>query len=339
MDEILTLEQAVPKPEPDFEDLRRVLTRDGVPARVPFYELFADNEFMEKLFGRPVRTRADTIEFYYKAGYDYVPMWPTYRMKVGGFTTAKDDHPIRDRAGFESFAWPAEGSVDFREFETCLPLLPSGMKAIGQTGGLFELLHQLVGYERLCLLFYDDPDLVRDVLARLMVLYREMYRGMAAIPEIGAIVLSDDLGFKTQPLVSGAILREFIFPLYRELAGIIHAGGKACILHSCGQVFGFVDEFAAMGIDAKHSYEDAILPVEEAYRLYADRISILGGLDLDRMVRDTPEKVAARAERLTIDLGRRGAYALGTGNSVADYVPVRNYLAMIAAGWRVRSGK
>jgi uroporphyrinogen decarboxylase len=333
---MLTLQQAIPKPEPNFENLRKVLTREAIPECVPFYELFADEPIMAEILGKPVRTRVDTLEFYYRAGYDYIPLWPLYRMRVGGFTTAKDDHPIKDRASFEKFVWPAEGSVDFSEFENVIPLLPQGMGVIGQTGGIFELLHQLIGYEDLCIMFYDDPQLVKEIIARIMVLYREMYRGMAAVPETGAMVISDDLGFKTQPLVSGAILNEFIFPCYKELTGIIHGAGKPCILHSCGQVFEFIDTFAAIGIDAKHSYEDAILPVEEAYRLYGKKISILGGLDLDMMVRGTPEQVTARAKSLTIDLGYKGGYALGSGNSIATYVPIQNYLAMLAAGWQNR---
>jgi uroporphyrinogen decarboxylase len=41
-----------------------------------------------------------------------------------------------------------------------------------------------------------------------------------------------------------------------------------------------------VGIDGKQSYEDAIIPVTEAYRQYADRISILGGIDVDFLCRE-----------------------------------------------------
>jgi uroporphyrinogen decarboxylase len=337
---MLTLQQAIPKPEPNFENLRNVLTRSRIPDCVPFYELFADEPIMSALLGKEIRTRVETLEFYFKAGYDYIPVWPQYKMRVGGFTTAKDDHPIKNRDSFESFTWPAAGSVSFLEFEQIVPLLPAGMEIIGQTGGIFEILHQLIGYEDMCLMFYDDPDLMRAILAKVMALYLEMYKGMAAVPEVGAIVISDDLGFKTQPLVSAALLREFIFPCYKELARIIHGAGKSCILHSCGQIYGLMDDLIDdIGIDAKHSYEDAILPVEEAYRIYGKRVSILGGLDLDMLVRGTQPEIRARAASLVTDLGYKGGYALGTGNSVATYVPLESYLNMLAVGWELRKTK
>jgi uroporphyrinogen decarboxylase len=30
-----------------------------------------------------------------------------------------------------------------------------------------------------------------------------------------------------------------------------------------------------------------------------------------------------------------GRYALGSGNSVANYVPIENYFAMLEEGWRL----
>jgi uroporphyrinogen decarboxylase len=337
---MMTLQQAIPKPEPNFDNLRNVLTRTRIPDCVPFYELFADEPIMSALLDKNIVTRVQTLEFYLKAGFDYIPVWPQYRMRVGGFTTAKDDHPIKDWKSFESFAWPAAGSVSFREFEDIVPLLPDGMKIIGQTGGIFEILHQLIGYEDMCLMFYDDPDLMRAILAKVMILYLEMYKGMAAIPEVGAIVLSDDLGFKTQPLVSAALLREYIFPCYKQLAAIIHGAGKPVILHSCGQIYGLMDDLIDdVGIDAKHSYEDAILPVEEAYRLYGKRVAILGGLDLDMLVRGTQEEIRTRTANLVTQLGYKGGYALGTGNSVATYVPLESYLNMLSVGWELRKVK
>jgi uroporphyrinogen decarboxylase len=87
----------------------------------------------------------------------------------------------------------------------------------------------------------------------------------------------------------------------------------------------------AMGIDGRHSYEDNILPVERAYELHIDKFAILGGIDLDFICRAKPEEVYQRAKKLLIQSADRGGYALGTGNSVPDYVPDENYFAMTHA--------
>jgi uroporphyrinogen decarboxylase len=89
-------------------------------------------------------------------------------------------------------------------------------------------------------------------------------------------------------------------------------------------------------IDAKHSYEDSILSVEEALRLYGGRIAILGGIDLDRLCRSTEEELEAYIACLLGKADEKGGYALGSGNSIPDYVPVQNYLKMLEVGWRGR---
>ena len=90
-----------------------------------------------------------------------------------------------------------------------------------------------------------------------------------------------------------------------------------------------------VGIDAKHSFEDKILPVEEVYRRWGDRIAVLGGVDMDVLGRGTEERVRARTRQILEVCGVKGTgYCLGTGNSVVNFIPVQNYLAMLDEGSR-----
>ncbi|MDD3926541.1 MAG: hypothetical protein PHT33_07770, partial [bacterium] len=94
---------------------------------------------------------------------------------------------------------------------------------------------------------------------------------------------------------------------------------------------------AEVKIDAKHSYEDSILSVTEAWKLYGDRIAILGGYDVDRLCRSTEEEIRAYTGMLITEVGAEGGYALGSGNSIASYIPVEKYLTMLDEGWRLRN--
>ncbi|MGQ9556185.1 MAG: hypothetical protein ACUVWR_18955 [Anaerolineae bacterium] len=97
------------------------------------------------------------------------------------------------------------------------------------------------------------------------------------------------------------------------------------------------DLIEVVGIDAKHSFEDAILPVSEAKRLYGDRIAILGGFDVDRLCRSDERQIREHVDQLLSTCGSSGGYALGTGNSVAKFIPLPHYLTMLEQWWRSRS--
>ena len=293
---------------------------------------------MEAILDKKLPDRASTVEFYYKAGYDYVPAWPRISLEAGSLIDTSSHYPIRNRADFQAYKWPDANTIDFSEFESVIPVLPEGMQIIGQIAGIFETAQALMGYEGLCYALDDDPQLVEMVLDQLEILYEAMYEGMAEIGQVGALVISDDLGFKTQTMLSPEHLRQLILPRHKRLAEIAHRHGKPCILHSCGNVYGLMEELISeVVIDAKHSFEDGILPVEEAYSRYGGRIAILGGFDMDRLCRSSEAEVRSYTRRLIEELGSGGHYAVGSGNSIAGYVPVRNYLAMIQAAWDDRA--
>lgn len=335
-----TIQELGIKPKPDFNQLRNVLLREGKPDYVPFYELFVNGPVTENLLGKKMPDRISTVEFYYRAGYDYVPVWPGVPGKRGNLVDRREGYPVQDRAGFDAYEWPNPSQVTFADFEAVVKVLPAGMKMIGQTGGIFEMAEQLCGYETLCFFLADDRTLVADLFDRIGRLYLHIYEGMARIKDVGAVVISDDLGFKTQTLIAPDDLRKFVFPWYKKLVKIAHRCDKPCLMHSCGNLAAVMDDLIDdVGIDAKHSYEDAILPVQEAKKKYGGRIAVLGGLDVDRLCRSSPAEIAGFSDELMDECGADGGYALGSGNSIPDYVPVENYLAMLAAGYKKRRQK
>ncbi len=331
------LESLSIKPGPDFNQLLKVLWREGKPEYVPFYELFVNSPIMGFIMGKKILKREDTLEFYYKMGYDYIPCWPVAPWETGSLVDRRGTYPITDRETFARYSWPSSDDITYTEFETISLLLPAGMKIIGQTGGIFECVEGLCGYETLCYLLVDDRPLLHEIFERVGHIYIFIYDEMARRDEVGAVVISDDLGYKNHTLISPADLREFVLPLHKKLADVIHSHGKPCILHSCGQLSEIMEDIIDdVGVDAKHSYEDVIMPVQEFKKKYGSRIAVLGGFDVDRLTRSSVEDVRSYARFLLSGLGRDGGYALGSGNSIADYVPIPNYLAMLDEGWKSR---
>ena len=58
-------------------------------------------------------------------------------------------------------------------------------------------------------------------------------------------------------------------------------------------------------------------------------MSLLGNLDVDLLARGGTDDVVAATRYLIENVAPGGGYALGSGNSVASYVPVANFKAMI----------
>ena len=338
-------------PSPDFERLRRTLLREGEADRVPVLELHVDQPIKEAFLGRSIADDplAGQIEFWYRAGYDFVEVWPGYSFPSASMP-AKDTAPvgsgvrnwqverdsvIRNWEDVERYPWPTVPSVDFSGMERAAKLAPEGMMIIPNTAGVFEHTSWLMGVESLCYALTDKRDLAAEVFRRVGQFLLELHSTLAEMDRVGALWLGDDMGFKTQTMISPDALGKYVFPWQRRLAELVHAHGKPFLLHSCGRLDLVMDDLIEyVSIDAKHSFEDVITPVTEAKKRWGDRVALLGGIDMDLLSRGTSEQVRSRTREVLEACMPGGGYALGSGNTVANYVPVENYLAMLEEGWR-----
>lgn len=354
-----------PRP-PDFNRLRMALLRQD-PDRVPLIELLVDREMMETVLGEriPAAPPGDkaarskeldqVIRFWYTTGYDYITVQagvPLPRKRLAADDTAPLKHeqrhwedenagPIMTWEDFERYPWPGPADIDWSAVEYIAAHLPEGMQMIYLgPGGQFENLSQLMGLTPLALAVHDNPDLVQAVADKIGGLLAHLFETAAGIPGVGALWLGDDLGYKTSTVLSPKHLRRYVFPYQRRLAEIAHAHGMPFLLHSCGYIERIMpDLIETVGIDARHSFEDVIVPVTEAKKTWGDRVAILGGIDMDLLCRAGEEEVRAYTRRVLAACAPGGGYALGTGNTVANYIPPRNYLAMVDEGLRWQSEK
>jgi uroporphyrinogen decarboxylase len=132
-------------------------------------------------------------------------------------------------------------------------------------------------------------------------------------------------------------LRRYVFPWHQRIVAAAHAAGKPGILHSCGNASEIMDDIIdTMAFDGKHSFEDTIQPIEDAYDQYKGRVALLGGIDVDYVIRSEPDAVYRRSREMLERASAVGGYALGTGNSVPAYVPDENYCAMVWAALESR---
>ncbi len=341
----------------DYHHILDVLANKR-PKRLPIYEHLISSTFMERILdvqfaelwnGSP----ADVIEyfthycrFFQEMGYDTV----SFEVCIGeilpdrGAIMGGRPGPIQSRDDFEKYPWGELAArywqVAEPRFQALAQCIRPGMKALGGVGnGAFEISEDLVGFEYLAYMQADDPDLHRDIYHNIGKLMVEIWSEfLKRHPDTFAVCrFGDDLGFKTSTLTSPTTIRKHIIPQYKGVIDLIKVHGKPFLLHSCGNIFTIMEDVIAAGIDAKHSNEDVIAPFDEWIRLYGDRIGLLGGIDVDLLCVKPPDEVfASVVEQGTRYRANAKGYALGSGNSIPDYVPVEGYLAMIKAAKHIR---
>jgi len=332
--------------KPDFSNLLAVLAKEQ-PKRDTLFEFFMNDPLYMCLAGRSgqelptdkIEKMKMTADGFMGAGYDYV----TIGAFEAGFSFPVKEHGqkasrsmsetsiIFDRASFEEYEWPNPDKVDFSHLDIIGEYIPEGAKIIiSSPGGVLENVMSLVGYEPMCYMMFEDPELVSMIFDKVGSVLVRYYEICGTYSSVGAMISNDDWGFNTQTMLPVEDMRKYVFKWHDAITSTIHGAGRPAILHSCGNLSLVMDDIIdGLKYDAKHSYEDKIMPVEEAYDIYGKRIAILGGIDLDFVCRSPICELKNRCQKM-VEKGRSGGYALGTGNSVPEYVPHENYFAMIS---------
>jgi len=152
--------------------------------------------------------------------------------------------------------------------------------------------------------------------------------------DIKAFISHDDICMTEGPLFSPTWLRRHLFPWYRQIAEIARAHDLPMIFHSDGDIRPVIPDLIEMGFHALHPIEPKAMDIVELKRTYGGRLCLCGNIDLCyTLPRGTPEEVRAEVRQRIKDCGPRGGYCLGSANSVPEYVPLQNYLAMLDAWW------
>jgi uroporphyrinogen decarboxylase len=326
--------------------------------RMPLYEHGFDTGVIKAIMGFEVQDHlggdlADKTEAYRRIcrfaiqhGYDCIPFeMGVTRIIQGGQGLRGQARPIiATMADVDAYPWdqkPAEYVARFKPFFDALrAALPDGMKAVGGVGnGLFETIQDFVPFQDLAFLQADEPEAYAALWQRIGDLQVTLWRWvLATYPDCFAVCrFGDDLGFRSSTLIPPDDIRQHILPQYKRVVDLVHAHGKPFLLHSCGRIYAVMDDLIdRVGIDAKHSNEDAIDPFDVWVERYGNRIGNFGGVEMNVLTLATPAEVKAYVRDLLHRIDGHGGLAIGTGNQISSYSKPENFIAMTEAvrEWR-----
>ena len=336
---------------PDFNRFATTIEHEE-PDRVPLAEIIIGYRVMSRFLGREVTDDdvASQVEFWVKAGYDYVPLVAGV-MRPGGITKdsqiskvleqsiAKDADGeewnifkkprIRTEADLDHFPWDALANLDLGKFDEVQQYLPEGMKIIVLSGKIFTTSWMLMGFENFATNLLLNPGFTGEVIERVARIQLGGLRRLASLPNVAAVWAVDDIAVGTGPIMSMGSLREFIFPWYEEFGKICRQHGRYFFFHSDGVMWDLLEDLIALGVDALHPIDPTCMDIEEVKQKVGSRLCLLGNIANQLLEDGTAAEVEEITRQRLRAVAPGGGYALGSGNSVTDDAKIENFRAMI----------
>ena len=223
------------------------------------------------------------------------------------------DYPVKTRADWEALKKrldpddPARFPPNWQE----LAEKYNGGEAAVQIGtypyGLFGTPRDMMGVEALLLGFYDQPDLIKDMMDYLTDFWLAVYEKVCRDVKIDIIHIWEDMSGKAGPLVSPEMTREFMVPNYRKIRAFADANGIPVFsLDTDGDCSLLVPPLLEGGVNLLFPFEVAAGCDVNEYRAKFPTLGMMGGFD-KREIAKGPEKIDRELARVEGAM-RKGGY-------------------------------
>jgi len=241
--------------------------------------------------------------------------------------------PVTNRQEFRAF-WKARMQpdlaarigADWRDQLRNLRAQPQPFIVIADRwGGFFGAPRNLLGVENLCILFYDDPAFLEEILDAFAEFIIAIMRQVLDVVTIDVFGFWEDMGYNHAPLISPAMVRRYMLPRYRRVIEFLRGRGVPYIsLDSDGQVDSLIPIWIEAGVNVLYPFEvQCGMDVNATRRQYGRDLRIWGGVD-KRALAHGPAAIDAEIERVR-PLIADGGYIPHTDHSAPPDISFPNY--------------
>ena len=262
------------------------------------------------------------------------------KLQAQSLTTRSEDGELRTWApegyGFINsiedlmeFPWPRPEDLDYSKFYEIKNYLPDGMGVIPFCGAIFSCLMLMMGMETCLIAMMTGDRVFEELLKKVGEFQLRVVQILVDENLVDGIWINDDMGFKSRTLVNPVLYRRYTFPYYRAIKEIVKQKHLPLLLHSDGNITGILKDLVDIGFNAIHPIEPEAMDIDEARQIVGPGVCLIGNVGLSYPLgMGSPEDVKRETLKLIQKMGPGGGFCLSSANSIPEYIPYENWLAM-----------
>ena len=261
-----------------------------------------------------------------------------FKGRRSGFMPEYVDHPVKDMKTWEeNCKWRMNPDSPERyanmEADMQWRIKRAGEGCVVQqclVGG-YMYLRSLMGPEEVLYMFYDQPELVHDCMKTWYELADKVIAAHQKYVTIDEIYFAEDICYKSGPLISPDMMREFLLPYYIQLMDNLKSRQIDKTRHLYMQIdtdgfcYPVIDVYKEAGMDHMSPFEVASdCDVVEIGAKYPD-LRIRGGID-KRILASGKDAIDRMVDRIMPAMKKRGGYIPTCDHGVPEEVPFEDYM-------------
>jgi hypothetical protein len=207
--------------------------------------------------------------------------------------------------------------------------------SVGIPGG-FDQPRQLMGEEAVCVAFYQQPELIHDILRTIGDTAFKVLDRVSSEVQIDLLGVHEDMAGKSGPLVGPNLIEEFIAPYYRRIWDLLRErGARLFDQDSDGNMNPVIDAFLEAGVNCMHPMEPAAgMDIVRIREEYSERLAFYGGID-KHVIRRSKEDIVEELEYKIPPMVRTGGCVLALDHRIPNGTPLENYRFYVDKAWEI----
>jgi uroporphyrinogen decarboxylase len=239
----------------------------------------------------------------------------------------------RTAADLDRHPWPTAADWDYSNIPG--ELADKAQYAVrGHSRGFFEISHFMRGMEEFLVDLALQPEFACDLMDRISAYLLERSGRIlrAGGGQYTIFEYNDDVASQRGLFISPGMWRRYIKPRVAPFCDLAHQHGAKLRYHCCGSCREIIPDLIEIGVDILNPVQPLAEGMDpfELKRLYGDRITLDGAIDIQQLLPNgSPAEVRRHTRRMIDIVGRQGGYILGGSHNIQADCPDENIIAMV----------
>lgn len=174
-----------------------------------------------------------------------------------------------------------ENRIDYTQVRSAALQQATGVMVRAEVPGGFDLPRQLLGEEELCYAYYEQPELIKDILDTAADTAVKCCERLAKHVIVDHLAIHEDMAGKSGSLIGPIHIEEFLQPYYLKIWDAFRNSGSVVFTQdSDGNMNSVIESFINCGLTQMYPMEPAAgMDIVKVHEKYGNKLSLKGGID------------------------------------------------------------
>ncbi|NLC68848.1 MAG: hypothetical protein GX754_08765 [Clostridiaceae bacterium] len=239
------------------------------------------------------------------------------------------DYPVKDMDSWLKVKpWFEfnERRINWDKVERAAKAQREGALVIAWIPGGFDLPRELMGEEMVCYCYYDQPELMIDILNTVADTAFKVLDRISDKITIDNLSVHEDMAGKSGPLIGPDLVKTYIKPYYRRIWDMLSSKGtKLFSQDSDGNMNPVIGAFLDSGANIMYPAEPAAgMDIVKLREKYGKRLAFKGGID-KHVLKQEKAAIRKELEYKLQPLMQAGGTVFGLDHRIPNGTPLDNY--------------